>query len=220
METDNHTNLLSTLPYERNIRQFKEAAKLFSTQQVWLELCCGWKVVAREIGLQQDYTEYCCFASELDSWTRTLHGVRRDWLTVRGNLWSSKRKMCNYTKQCLKCADSFYEKTERNCNQLVESMLPLYRKYACNMSLKIHFLHFHLDFSPELWHGLRWTWRASSPRHNHDWEWISGNLVNFYDRRLFTDAHQAWAPEHRFKWKVKQIAGSNWPFLFYVSLPA
>jgi hypothetical protein len=35
-----------------------------------------------------------------------------------------------------------------NYKELIEKMLTLYHKRGCNMSLKIHMLHFHLDFFP------------------------------------------------------------------------
>ena len=34
-----------------------------------------------------------------------------------------------------------------NYKELVENLLLSYEELVCNMSLKIHFLHFHLDFS-------------------------------------------------------------------------
>jgi hypothetical protein len=33
--------------------------------------------------------------------------------------------------------------------ELIEDMLSLYHKLGCNMSLKIHMLHSHLDFFPD-----------------------------------------------------------------------
>jgi hypothetical protein len=35
-----------------------------------------------------------------------------------------------------------------NYKELIEDMLTLYHKLGCNMSLKIHMLHSHLDFFP------------------------------------------------------------------------
>jgi len=37
----------------------------------------------------------------------------------------------------------------QNYMELVNNLLQSYRKLGCNMSLKIHFLHSHLDFFPE-----------------------------------------------------------------------
>jgi hypothetical protein len=36
----------------------------------------------------------------------------------------------------------------QNCEELVNNLLQSYQKLRCNMSLKIHFLHWHLDFFP------------------------------------------------------------------------
>jgi len=36
-----------------------------------------------------------------------------------------------------------------NYKELIEDMLTLYHKLGCNMSLKIHMLHSHLDFFPK-----------------------------------------------------------------------
>jgi len=35
-----------------------------------------------------------------------------------------------------------------NCKELVDNLLHTYHNLGCNMSLKIHFLHSHLDFFP------------------------------------------------------------------------
>jgi len=35
----------------------------------------------------------------------------------------------------------------QNYEELVNNLLQSYQKLGCNMSLKIHFLHLHLDFS-------------------------------------------------------------------------
>ena len=37
----------------------------------------------------------------------------------------------------------------QNCEELLNNCLQSYQKLGCNISLKIHFLHLHLDFSPE-----------------------------------------------------------------------
>jgi len=43
-------------------------------------------------------------------------------------------------------------RTAQNYEKLVNNLLQSYQKLGCNMSLKIHFLHSHLDFFPrELW---------------------------------------------------------------------
>jgi len=37
----------------------------------------------------------------------------------------------------------------QNIEELLNNLLQSYQKLGCNMSLKIHFLHSHLDFCPE-----------------------------------------------------------------------
>ena len=36
-----------------------------------------------------------------------------------------------------------------NYKELVNDLLATYRKLGCNMSLKVHFMHSHLDYFPE-----------------------------------------------------------------------
>ena len=38
----------------------------------------------------------------------------------------------------------------QNYEELVKNLLQSYQKLGCNMSLKIHFLHSHLDFSQRI----------------------------------------------------------------------
>ena len=47
-------------------------------------------------------------------------------------------------------ADNFLRNTKAdNYKEIVEDLLVAYQKFGCNMSLKIHFLHSHLDFFPK-----------------------------------------------------------------------
>jgi len=57
-----------------------------------------------------------------------------------------------------------------NYKDLIEDMLSLYHKLGCNMSLKIHMLHFHLDFFP---------YNCGMVRDEHG-ETISGNVFYFH----------------------------------------
>lgn len=41
-------------------------------------------------------------------------------------------------------------KKEANHKQLIQNLLQTYQKLGCRMSLKIHFLHSHLDFSRKI----------------------------------------------------------------------
>ena len=44
---------------------------------------------------------------------------------------------------------NFGKQKGSNCEELVNNLLQSYKKYGCNISLKIHFLHLHLDFFTE-----------------------------------------------------------------------
>ena len=46
------------------------------------------------------------------------------------------------------CTNFLGNKKAENYRDLVQNLLTAYRKRNCNMSLKIHFLHSHLDFFP------------------------------------------------------------------------
>ena len=46
-------------------------------------------------------------------------------------------------------ANFFGNISAENYKELQEDMLSLYNKLGCNMSLKIHILHSHLDFFPD-----------------------------------------------------------------------
>ena len=41
------------------------------------------------------------------------------------------------------------KRKDDNYRTLVTNLLECYKRMGCNMSLKIHFLHSHIDFSPE-----------------------------------------------------------------------
>jgi hypothetical protein len=47
------------------------------------------------------------------------------------------------------CKDFVRNHKAANCQDVVQDLLTSYRFMGCNMSLKIHFLESHLDFSPE-----------------------------------------------------------------------
>jgi len=62
---------------------------------------------------------------------------------------------------------------DQNYEELVNNLLQNYQKLGCNMSLKIHFLHSHLDFFPENCgavsdeHGERFDQHISSMDKRH-----------------------------------------------------
>ena len=71
---------------------------------------------------------------------------------------------------------------DQNYEELVNNLLQSYQKLGCNISLKIHFLHSHLDFFPE-------NGGALSDEHEHFFhvEEISSEMELCYARRLVLD---------------------------------
>lgn len=59
---------------------------------------------------------------------------------VERKAWISYKKVVN----------GFLGNTKnKNYKHLVTNMLNNFKELGCNMSLKVHFLHYHLDFFPE-----------------------------------------------------------------------
>jgi len=76
----------------------------------------------------------------------------------------------------------------QNCEELVNKLFQCYQTLGCNMSLKIHFLHSHLDFfSRELWCSEWWTRRTFRSTHFFNGEEISRKMELCYARRLLLD---------------------------------
>ena len=72
-----------------------------------------------------------------------------------------------------------------------------YQKLGCNMSIKIHFLHLHLDFFPgELWCSEWWTRRMFPSRHFFNGEEISREMELCYADWLLLDFGRG-CPYHR-----------------------
>ena len=78
--------------------------------------------------------------------------------------------------------------------ELIEDMLSMYHKLGCNMSLKIHFLHSHLDFfldncgmvSDE--HGERFHQDIAIMETRYQRNWSTSILTDY--RCILLDAHQ------------------------------
>ena len=74
---------------------------------------------------------------------------------------------------------------EENYEELVENLLSAYLKLGCNMSLKIHFLHSHLDFFPENCgsvsdeHGERFHQDIAVMEKRHQGKWSPSMLADF-----------------------------------------
>jgi len=92
----------------------------------------------------------------------------------------------------------------QNYEELVNNLLQSYQKLGCNMSLKIHFLHSHMDFFPENCgavsdeHGERFHQDISSIQKRYQGKWNCAMLSD-YCWTLATDA-----PTTEYKQQAKQ----------------
>jgi len=76
----------------------------------------------------------------------------------------------------------------QNYEELVNNLLQSYQKLGSYMSLKIHFVHSHLNFFPgELWCSEWWTRRTFRSTHFFNGEEISREMELCYARRLLLD---------------------------------
>ena len=83
----------------------------------------------------------------------------------------------------------------QNYEELVNNLLQSYQKLGCNMSLKIHFLHLHLDFFPENCGAVSdETWRTFPTRHSISLD-ISSPLME---------------KRYQGKWNCAMLAGYCW----------
>jgi len=73
----------------------------------------------------------------------------------------------------------------QNYEELVNNLLQSYRKLGSYMSLKIHFLHLHLDFFPENCgavsdeHGERFDQHISSLEKRYQGKWNCSMLTDY-----------------------------------------
>jgi len=74
---------------------------------------------------------------------------------------------------------------DQNYEELVNNLLQSYQKLGCNMSLKIHFVHSHLDFFPENCgevsdeHGERFHQDISSMEKRYQGKWKCALLADY-----------------------------------------
>ena len=82
------------------------------------------------------------------------------------------------------CASFLGHVKVENCKKLVEDLLNAYQTLGCNMSLKIHFLHPHLDFFPSNLgavsdeHGKSFHQDISTTEKRYSKEWSQNMLAD------------------------------------------
>jgi len=76
------------------------------------------------------------------------------------------------------------KRKSENYRQIVEELLLNYKKIGARMSLKIHFLHSHLDFFPE---NLGDTSDEQGERLHQDLQRIERNYQGFWDEGMMSD---------------------------------
>ncbi|GFT14227.1 uncharacterized protein TNCV_4591041 [Trichonephila clavipes] len=73
-----------------------------------------------------------------------------------------------------------------NYRDIVHDLIASYKNVGCNMSLKIHFLHSHLDFFPETLgaesdqHGERLHQEISAKEKIYQGKWNANMLADYY----------------------------------------
>ncbi|GFT23537.1 uncharacterized protein TNCV_3510431 [Trichonephila clavipes] len=102
-------------------------------------ICGDLKVFSMLLGQQSVYTKFPCFLCECDSRDRKQHNVKQTWPIRMAFIPGVK----NVERQSLET------KKDPNYKALVAELLQNYKILACNMSVKVHFLHSHLDYFPE-----------------------------------------------------------------------
>ena len=79
-----------------------------------------------------------------------------------------------------------FGKRAQNYEELVNNLLHRYQKLGCNMSLKIHFLHSHLDFFQQNYgavsdeHGERFHQDISSMVKRYEGKWNCALLAGYF----------------------------------------
>jgi len=72
-----------------------------------------------------------------------------------------------------------------NYKELIEDMLPLYHKLGCNVSLKMHMLHSHLDFFPNNSgmvsdeHGERFHQEIATMEKRYQGKWSTSMFAHY-----------------------------------------
>ena len=101
----------------------------------------------------------------------------------------------------------------QNREELVNNLLQSYQKLGYNISLKVHFLHSHLDFcSREFWCSEWWTRRTFPSRHFFNGEEISREMELCYARQLLLDFGKE-CPAMEYKRQAKRKKKNTYLFV-------
>lgn len=99
------------------------------------------------------------------------------------------------------CHNFLGNKKADNYKEIVDELLSAYEALGCNMSLKIHFLHSHLDFFPENMgavsdeHGERFHQEISQMEKRYSGKWTKNMLADF----CWTLHHETSAEDYKRK---------------------
>jgi hypothetical protein len=99
------------------------------------------------------------------------------------------------------CSNFLLNNKSDNYQEIAERLLQSYQAMGCNMPLKIHFLHSHLDFSPQNLgavsdeHGERFHQDIAVMEKRYQGKW-SVNMLSDYCWSIIRDV-----PETNYKWK-------------------
>ncbi|UYV73369.1 hypothetical protein LAZ67_10002875 [Cordylochernes scorpioides] len=120
---------------------------------------------------------------------------------VEAEAWNSFRNVCKNFLGSVKV---------ENYRDIVNDLLLSYKALGCNMSLKIHFLHSHLDFFPD-------NLGAVSDEHGEAYQaWRSGTKVNGVPLCLPTTAGHSRGIYHKQMLSLRRKRGKL--YVFFVNL--
>lgn len=95
---------------------------------------------------------------------------------IEGNAWKAFRSVCE---------NFLGNHRADNYKELIDELLKSYKKMGCNMSLKIHFLHSHLDSFPKNLgevsdeHGERFHQEIMAIEHRYHGQWTRNMLADY-----------------------------------------
>ncbi|UYV82915.1 OSBPL6 [Cordylochernes scorpioides] len=132
---------------------------------------------------------------------------------VEAAAWNSFRNVCKNFLGSVKV---------ENYRDIVNDLLLSYKALGCNMSLKIHFLHSHLDFFPDNLgavsdeHGERFHQAISSMEKRYQGKWSPAMLADDCwalkrdlpqaKKEIFPDGKEEWLYTHKY-WETRSTPG-------------